>query len=234
MVAAAPFRGLRFDPAVVGDPGAVTAPPYDVITPAARDAYEAQHPYNMVRLILARTDRERRERYRPVARLMDAWREQGALVLDPEPALYLYEEAYELRGARRVQRGVLASVAIDDTGRWILPHERTKAGPVSDRLQLLEATRTNLSPVFGVYAGAGRAAAVLDGLTTTAPAVDWVDEAGVRHRLWPVTDPQQIAAWCGLLAEQQVVIADGHHRYRTSQASGRRCGPPGRVPGTSC
>jgi uncharacterized protein (DUF1015 family) len=218
MVVAAPFRGLRFDPAVVGDPGTVTAPPYDVISPAARDAYEAQNPYNMVRLILARTGREGRDRYRPVAELMDAWRDQGALVLDPEPALYLYEEAYELRGARRVQRGVLASVALDDGGGWILPHERTMAGPVTDRLRLLEATRTNLSPVFGVYAGAGQAAAVLDDLTATTPVVDWADEAGVRHRLWPVTDRERIAAWCGLLASHRVVIADGHHRYRTSLA----------------
>src|SRR4029450_5944878 len=104
MVAAAPFRGLRFDAKIVGDPGAVTAPPYDVITPAARDRYEAQNPYNMVRLILARTDRDSRDRYRPVAGLMDAWRAKGALVLDPAPALYLYEEAYELRGTPREQR----------------------------------------------------------------------------------------------------------------------------------
>ena len=228
MVAAAPFRGLRFDAKIVGDPGAVTAPPYDVITPAARDRYEAQNPYNMVRLILARTDRDSRDRYRPVAELMDAWRAKGALVLDPAPALYLYEEAYELRGTPRVQRGVLASVTLDEGGSWILPHERTMAGPVNDRLHLLEATRTNLSPVFGVYAGAGKAAAVLDDLTATAPAVDWADETGVRHRLWPVTDRERIATWCGLLAPHRVVIADGHHRYRTSLAyreSMRAAGP---------
>ncbi len=218
MVVAAPFRGLRFDPDVVGDPGAVTAPPYDVISPAARDAYEAQSPYNMVRLILARGEGSGPGRYRPVAELMSAWHDQGALVLDPLPALYLYEETYELRGQLRVQRGVLASVALDDSATWVLPHERTMAGPVSDRLDLLEATRANLSPVFGVYAGAGRTAAVVDHLTTTPPAVDCVDEAGVRHRLWPVTDQERIAAWCGLLAGQRVLIADGHHRYRTSLA----------------
>jgi uncharacterized protein (DUF1015 family) len=218
MVVAAPFRGLRFDPDVVGDPGAVTAPPYDVITPAARDAYEAQSPYNVVRLILARGEGKGPGRYRPVAELMSAWHDQGALVLDPLPALYLYEEAYELRGQPRVQRGVLASVALDDTATWVLPHERTMAGPVSDRLALLEATRANLSPVFGVYAAAGRTAAVVDDLTATPPAVDCVDEAGVRHRLWPVTDPERIAAWCGLLADHRVLIADGHHRYRTSLA----------------
>jgi uncharacterized protein (DUF1015 family) len=233
MVAAAPFRGLRFDPAVVGDHALVTAPPYDVISPEARDAYEAKSPYNMVRLILAKpgpagagvdapaaghAGAPRADHYRQVAELLAAWRAEGALRLDPSPSLYVYEETYGLSGVRRVQRGVLASVTLDDTGTWIVPHERTMAAPVADRLRLLEATGVNLSPVFGVYAGAGRPAAVLDDVTATPPALDCVDEAGVGHRLWVVSDPERIAAWRERMASQRVLIADGHHRYRTSLA----------------
>lgn len=218
MVAAAPFRGLRFDPAVVGDLALVTAPPYDIITPEARTAYEAMSPYNMVRLILARPGADGRDRYRSAAELLASWRAEGALRLDKTPSLYLYEERYTFRGERRVQRGVLASVTLDDTSTWILPHERTMAAPVADRLRLLEATGANLSPVFGVYAGAGRAAAVLDDLAGSRPALDFVDDAGVGHRLWPVSDPERVAAWCELLADRRVLIADGHHRYRTSLA----------------
>jgi uncharacterized protein (DUF1015 family) len=216
MVAAAPFRGLRFDPAVVGDHGAVTAPPYDMVPPDARGAYEARSPYNVVRLTLARGARDDPARYDHVPRLLDAWRDEGALLLDPAPALYLYEEAYLVRAERRVQRGVLATVTLDDSGTAVLPHERTMAGPVEDRLRLLEVTRANLSPLFGVYAGGGRAAAVLDDLITWRPAVECVDETGVEHRLWPVTDPGRIAAWREQLAGQQVLIADGHHRYQAS------------------
>jgi uncharacterized protein (DUF1015 family) len=218
MVAAAPFRGLRFNPAVVGDPGLVTAPPYDVITPQARAALEAMSPYNMVRVILARPGAAGQDRYRPAAELLGRWRAEGALRLDTAPSLYVYEETYSLRGERRVQRGVLASVTLDDTSTWVLPHERTMTAPVADRLRLLEATGVNLSPVFGVYAGAGRPGAVLDGVTGGLPAVDYVDDAGVGHRLWQVGDPERIAAWCELLADRQVLIADGHHRYRTSLA----------------
>jgi len=92
------------------------------------------------------------------------------------------------------------------------------AAPVADRLRLLEATEVNLSPVFGVYAGAGGPAAVLDDVTGTEPALDCVDETGVRHRLWAVDDPERIAAWRERMAAQRVLIADGHHRYRTSLA----------------
>ena len=226
MVAAAPFRGLRFDPAVVGDPGRVTAPPYDVISPEARAAYAAMSPYNVVRLILARPSPadgpepgvDGTADYREVAELLGAWQAEGVLRRDMAPCLYVYEETYELHGRRLVQRGVLAGVTLDDTGTWVVPHERTMAAPVADRLRLLEATEANLSPVFGVYAGAGGPAAVLDDVTATEPALDCVDETGVRHRLWAVADPDRIAAWRERMAAQRVLIADGHHRYRTSLA----------------
>ena len=226
MVAAAPFRGLRFDPAVVGDHALVTAPPYDVISAEARDAYEAMSPYNMVRLILAKpgpadalqASGDQTVDYRQVAELLAAWQAEGALRRDSAPCLYIYEEIYELKGARRIQRGVLASVTLDDTGTWVVPHERTMAAPVADRLRLLEATGVNLSPVFGVYAGAGGPAAVLDDVTATPPTLACTDETGVQHRLWTVEDPGRIAAWRERMKGQRVLIADGHHRYRTSLA----------------
>jgi uncharacterized protein (DUF1015 family) len=226
MVAAAPFRGLRFDPGVVGEHAQVTAPPYDVISPEAREAYEAMSPYNMVRLILARPGpdddpgdgSDGATGYRQAADLLAAWWAEGVLHRDPSPCLYIYEEIYQLKGEPRVQRGVLASVALDDSGSWIVPHERTMAAPVADRLRLLEATKVNLSPVFGVYAGAGGPAEVLDDATGLPPALDCLDETGVRHRLWVVDDPERIAAWCERMAAQRVLIADGHHRYRTSLA----------------
>jgi uncharacterized protein (DUF1015 family) len=231
MVAAAPFQGLRFDRAVVGDPCRVTTPPYDIITPEDRDAYEAMNPHNVIRLILARGQRDDPGRYAQVAKLLSSWGDEGALLLDPEPALYLYEEAYTAQGERRLLRGVLASVTLDDTGEDVVPHERTMVAPVADRLHLLEATRTNLSPVFGVYSGAGRAAAALGEVTATTPTVRCVDETGIGHRLWVVSDPQRIAAWRRVLADESVLIADGHHRYQTALAyrdAMRRTGAGGR------
>ncbi len=218
MVAADPFRGLRFDPAVVGDLGRVIAPPYDVISPQARDDYEAMSPYNVVRLILARERRDDCSRYEQAAKLLTSWRDEGALVLESAPSLYLYEETYTVKGERRVQRGVLASVTLDDTGEVILPHEGTMLAPVEDRLHLLEATRANLSPIFAVYAGAGRAVGAMDAIAATEPTIDATDDTGLGHRLWTVSDPASVERWQALIADQPVLIADGHHRYRTALA----------------
>src|SRR6266516_1691859 len=91
----------------------------------------------------------------------------------------------------------MASVTLDDTGKVILPHEGTVVAPVVDRLRLLEATRANLTPIYGLYAGGGRAAAAIEHVTEAAPAVDAIDEAGLGHRLWPISDPATIARWGG-------------------------------------
>ena len=222
MVAVAAFRGLRFDPAVTGDLGLVLTPPFDVITPALRGEYERQSRHNVIRLAPGRGGQgdlpDDPGRYDRAAKLLAAWREEGALQPDPEPSLYLYEEVYTVRGERRVQRGVLACVELDGSGRWILPHEGTMAPLVAERLRLLEATRANLSPVFGLYAGGGRTAGVLDRVAADPPAIDATDPTGIGHRVWPVTDPAVIAAWRALLAPEQVLIADGHHRWRAALA----------------
>jgi len=47
-----PYTGLLYDPALAGPFEAVTAPPYDTITPMDQDRYYRQSPYNVVRLVL--------------------------------------------------------------------------------------------------------------------------------------------------------------------------------------
>ncbi len=96
----------------------------------------------------------------------------------------------------------------------ILPHEQTLPKPKSDRLDLLRATRANLSPIWGL--------SMRHGLTATfdptddEPTVDAYDDDGVRHQLWVLDDRDAIDAIATAVAEAPVVIADGHHRYQTS------------------
>jgi uncharacterized protein (DUF1015 family) len=48
------------------------------------------------------------------------------------------------------------------------------------------------------------------------PVTELLDEYGVTHRLWMIADPARVAAIQKAMAEQKLVIADGHHRYETS------------------
>ena len=89
-------------------------------------------------------------------------------------------------------------------------------GPIEDRLALLRATRTHLSPIYGTVAGpSDPLATLLDRTCEGEPLFDLVDEEDVRHRLWRVPSDAPVANW---LAPYDLLIADGHHRYTTALA----------------
>ncbi len=48
------------------------------------------------------------------------------------------------------------------------------------------------------------------------PAVELLDEDGIRQRLWILRDAADMATLARTLRDRPVVIADGHHRYETA------------------
>jgi uncharacterized protein (DUF1015 family) len=224
-----PFRALRFEPSVVGDLGAVVAPPYDVIDAAARARLIARHPANVVRLDMPAVESGDAEddRYRRAARTLAAWRSDGTLRKDPHPSVYVYEQTYRVPGSdvMRTQRGFFARLKLEafGPGSGVLPHERTLSAPREDRYRLLRATGVNTSPVVGLFDdGAGVARAVLAAVATGSAEVDITDDDGVRHRVWAVAadgeglSAEHAAALIGAAEAGAVTIADGHHRYETA------------------
>lgn len=224
-----PFRALRYDPAHVPDVGPVMAPPYDVIQAREQERLYAASPYNIVRLILGKVfpgDDEQENRYTRARREFEAWRAQGVLRRDPEPALYLMEHRWEEAAHEHVRLGFLALLDLQEAlERQVLRHEATLAAPREDRAKLLEAVPANLSPVFCVYPDAGGGvSSTLQGLArrmTPAVEASWQEE---RLRLWVVTDPAIVERIRRGVAEAAVLIADGHHRFEVAYAQRHRAG----------
>ena len=213
MAAVRPLAGLRYDPARAGDVGQLLAPPYDVITAAEQAELYARSPYNVIRLILPREA----ERGAAAARTLSEWIAAGILAPDPEPALYLYTQQFSLPdGSTRRRDGLLCRLRLEDFSSGVVrPHERTLPGPKADRLALLRATGANLSAIFGLYARPGEPVReLLAGAELGAPLVD----VSGWHQLWRVTDASVIARVEAALADQTIIIADGHHRYETALA----------------
>jgi uncharacterized protein (DUF1015 family) len=223
-----PFRALRFDPAVVGELGAVVAPPYDVIGPVERERLVSRHPANIVRLDLPAEELgdAEDERYRRAARTLAAWRSDGTLRKDARPSIYPYEQTYRVPGGdvERRQRGFFARLRLEPFGgSGVLPHERTLDAPKEDRYRLLRATGVNSSPVVGLVADPDRAIARgLADVASAAPDVDVVDDDGTRHRMWALPaegEGDSGSAASGMISAAEagpVTIADGHHRYETA------------------
>ncbi len=208
------FRGLRYQPEKA-PLAQVIAPPYDVISSTERVHLASRHQANAVLVELPEADLTGgRDRYAVATDLFYRWLNEGVLAADPEPSLYPYRMT-DTSG--RATTGVLGLLGLADPGQEsdILPHEQTLPKPKSDRLDLLRATRANLSPIWGL--------SMADGVTATfdptddEPVADAYDDDGVRHQLWVLSDADIIAAVTAAIARAPVVLADGHHRYATAQ-----------------
>jgi uncharacterized protein (DUF1015 family) len=211
-----PFSPLRYDPAVIGDLAAVVAPPYDVIPEAHRNVLYERSERNVIRLILNRSA----DPYAAAAELLQAWRRDGVLVRDRAPALCRYVQDFVLpNGEARQREGIIGAVRLEPfSSGQIRPHERTLAKPKEDRMRLLRACRTNLSPLFALFADKLQVLDAAAAASTRPPDIDVRDDADVRHRLWLLTEASVIEAISAPLAEESIVIADGHHRYETALA----------------
>jgi uncharacterized protein (DUF1015 family) len=215
VVAVAPFKGLLYDPTRVGGLADVTSPPYDVVLPHDRDRLHESSPYNIARVDLG-ADVPGEDKYTEAARVLGRWREDRVLIPAGGTFVYPYEMRFAYLGTDRTVRGVILEVALEPWGRGVLPHERTMAAPVEDRLRLLRATRADLSPIYAVAGGPGPPqTALLDRAAARPPDRELVDEEGTAHRLWIEPITEDLADW---YRGQTLLVADGHHRYQTALA----------------
>lgn len=200
-----PFRALRYDEGVAGPLASLVAPPYDVISEEQRAEYRARSPHNVVNLTLPESEEQ-------AARDLAAWRETGVLVEDEEPSYWwLSQEYVGPDGVARQREGFVAALRAEPyENRVILPHERTHAGPKEGRLRLLKATRTHLEPIFLLWDGS----IAVDGLGEPDLVAE---ESGVTARLWRL-DAEFGDVLTEEIADAQLLIADGHHRYETTLA----------------
>lgn len=215
------FRGIRYDLGHVGSLSDVTAPPYDVINPEFQDELYKKHPSNVIRLILNReepSDDDSANRYSRAARFLKTWREEGVLADEPEPAVYVYHQEFEAEGQKFTRHGFMCRVGLEPFGEGsIYPHEETHSAAKADRLKLINATRCNLSQIFGIYPDPENAAQqLLDNAIVGKTPLEATDHLGVVHRIWPVTDLQVINQVAEILGPKAVYVADGHHRYETA------------------
>jgi uncharacterized protein (DUF1015 family) len=218
-----PLKTLRYDPDVAGPLEDLIAPPYDVIDDEGRAELAAKSSYNVVELDLP-------ESYEGAAQTLDEWRENRVLVQEDEPAMWALRQDYTAPdGSTRTRTGFFARVRVEDYGAGrIRPHERTHPGPKEDRLRLTRATRANLSPIFSLFPDAGGAATkTLAQAMAGEPFAEATDQEGTRNTLWRVGEPEQIAALQAALADAELLIADGHHRYETARVYADELGGEG-------
>jgi uncharacterized protein (DUF1015 family) len=215
-----PFTAMLFDRKRGGNLKELIAPPYDLIDSKRQNELYGRNPYNAVRLELNRES----DPYAAAASTIQEWVADGILARAGQPAIYSYTQKFELNGRGLSRHGLIARVRLEEfTAGRILPHERTFPKAKEDRLHLLTATRTNISPIFGLFPSGDRELADLVREVGARPAIlEVTDDLGIRNEVRSIDSISEIAIVQRALADARILIADGHHRYETALEYRRR------------
>ncbi len=201
-----PFRALRYAPG--SDLDAVIAPPYDVLSQAQVESLQVGHEHNITHVDVPVGGADR---YVEAGRRLRDWIDQGILVADQRPSFTVYRMRFtDETGVRRDLAGVFGALeVVDADAGGVLPHERTTAKASSDRLELTRATACNMSPVWGLALARG----LTDELREPGEPLGSLTVDGVEHVVERIDDPDRIARIKAAVCTDDVLIADGHHRY---------------------
>ncbi len=218
-----PFRAFRYNPTRAPFDRVLTQP-YDKISPAMQEKYYAADPHNLIAVEKGRSypgDTPENNVYTRAAAALEDWIRNHVIVQDPAPSFYVCTQEYTVPGTeeRRTRRGLIGAGKLEEYSAGVVfRHEHTLSGPKADRLELLRHTKTHTGQLFMLYADEQRRvdAILAETETGAAPATELRDEYGVTHRLWVIAEAQKVAAIQGAMADQKLVIADGHHRYETA------------------
>lgn len=206
-----PFPALRYCDPIIDD---LIAPPYDVLSDTEIDDLNERDRYNITHVDVPR-ERDGAGRYDRAAATLQAWIDAGVMAYDDAPSYTLYRMRFvDAAGHDRDIVGVLGGLEVVDEGAGgVLPHERVTPKASTDRLDLTRATKTNMSPIWGLSLAEGLTALLLE----PGEALSTVTVDGVEHVVERVSDPDRVAAISACVGSDDVLIADGHHRYGISR-----------------
>ena len=211
MVTFIPFQGYRPNLRAGEHIGDRISPPYDVIGDDYLKELQS-HPNNVTRLTL---NPDSDKRYHTARAELDKWIEDGDLKQDPE-SFYIYEQTFDDKGTKKVRTGIVGALKTEkyDDGN-IIPHEETFSKVKADRLNLLRDMEAHLESIFGIFEGF--TPELNKKISTNALLVyRYVDDAGVEHKYYRLSDPAITSEITEQLKDQKMLIADGHHRYETA------------------
>ncbi len=216
-----PFQGVRYNQLLIKDLSAVICPPYDIITPQIEQELYHWNQYNFVRLESGRElpqDTAVDNKYTRSAATLGQWLEQGVLMVDEAPAIYLHDHHFTHQGKEYIRHGVIACVRLEEWDKMIVrPHEGTLVEPKNDRLSLLWVLQANTSQILTLFEDQGQQVfSLLAPQERSEPIISLTSAGGEKHYVWAITKPEVINQIGSSLAHQPLYIADGHHRYESA------------------
>ena len=156
--------------------------------------------------------------YDEAARQFKKFQDKGWLVQDDKEQYYIYAQTSCLPAngnKEKTQFGIVVGAYSGDYQTGVIKkHELTRADKEEDRMKHVRVNNANIEPVFFAYPDNPTLLQLIDRYAQGEPEYDFVAPIdGFRHRLWCVTDDQDIKTITDEFGKMPTLyIADGHHR----------------------
>lgn len=208
-----PFKGIVYNPEKINEDD-VMCPPYDIISDELKEILYNKSPYNIVRIDYGKNSSDV-DKYSLAKQYLNKWLEDGILVQEKDPCFYGYEIHYSYKNKKKILRGIIGTLKIEEFGKGIYPHEQTYSKPKTDRLNLMKACMANTSLIFSIYRSKERITSqILENLKN--PYLQARDLNGNIHKLFKIKEQAQINKIMEEFKNKPIFIADGHHRYEVA------------------
>ncbi len=214
MAVVKPFKGIRPPKKYVEQ---VESRPYDVLNSEEARAEAGDNVMSLYHIIKPEIDfpvgtSEYDPRvYEQGAQNFARFQQEGWLLEDPSEMYYVY--AQTMNG--HTQYGLVVGAYVEDYVSGVIKkHELTRRDKEEDRMKHVRATNANIEPVFLAYPDNDELDRLVSRIAAGEPEYDFVAPIdGFRHRLWLVSDPNDIQTVTQTFASiPSLYIADGHHR----------------------
>jgi uncharacterized protein (DUF1015 family) len=214
------FKAVVYNPQTTRDFKHVVCPPYDVISSQAQDVLHERSLHNFIHILLAK-DSSLDDKYRRAGVLFRSWLKDSVLVQDEQPAVYFYSQQYVIRGEKKTRLGFISLLRLgDEKGSSVFGHENTHNAAKLDRFKLIKQVKANLSPIFIIFLDKKRIIQRIfqRHIPSHKPFIEVTDDEKTVHKLWRLSDSDILKVIESSMNNENMFIADGHHRYEVSCA----------------
>lgn len=194
----------------------VAALPYDVYNRQEAKKEVQREPLSFLKIDRAETnfddsvDTYAPEVYQKAKEILNEEIARGIYEKDDSEAYYIYE----LTMNGRAQTGLVACASVDDyVNNVIKKHENTREDKEIDRITHVDTCSAQTGPIFLAYRAQDAINKRVEANKEKEPVYDFTAVDGVKHRVWKMSDPEDVEAIRKAFENlNQIYIADGHHR----------------------
>ena len=210
------FRGFRAYRPAEKNQALIPALPYDVMSSDEAREMVKGNPLSFLHIDKAEidlplgTDLYDTAVYEKAKENLIALEENGDLIQDSEPCLYIYKQVMNGRS----QTGIVGCASIDDyMNNVIKKHEHTLAKKEQDRINHVNTCDANTGPIFLTYRKNDEISSTVESwMKNNQPVYDFTAD-DVSQTVWVVDDAKTVNRLSALFdTVPAMYIADGHHR----------------------